>query len=84
MSLMGVTRFRDGPGVTRFREGLGRHESLGQDYLARYTAPQARGAVGGEVLSSSFYLYDRGDVVIPNGYIFYSPLPFFFTCFPSF
>jgi hypothetical protein len=34
------------------RIGLAR--VLGQDYLARYTAPQARGAVGDEVLISDF------------------------------
>ena len=70
-------------GVTRFRDGLGWHEFLGQDRLARYTTPQAQGAVGDEVLISGFYLYDRDDVVIPNGYILF-PLPFFFTCFPFF
>jgi hypothetical protein len=79
---MGATRLRDGLGVTRFSGGLGRPESLGQDYLARYTAPQARATAGGEVLSSSFYLHGRDDVVFTNGYICYNPLSIFFTCFP--
>jgi hypothetical protein len=40
--------------------------NLGQDSFARYTAPQALGSVGGEVLSHRFIAFpcDRSNVAI--------------------